>query len=117
MQATNEQDDRAKPYASWSSLAFGLIALGLGLWVLLSGDVIDNFVHPPKDDPLLIASLVHGILGTLAGIVGVARREPLRLALLGLGISLVAVLAKFFLAALLIVVVVLVAVALLGGIG
>ncbi|MEX1366145.1 MAG: hypothetical protein AB1Z98_23675 [Nannocystaceae bacterium] len=117
MEQTQEPDDRAKPYAAWSSLAFGLIALGLGLWVLLSGDVIENFVHPPKDDPLLIASLVNGILGTLAGIVGVARREPLRLVLLGLGISVVAVLAKFFLAAVLIAFLLLVVVALLGGIG
>lgn len=112
-----QTEDRAKPYAAWSSLGFGLIALGFSLWVLLSGDVIDNFLNTPKDDPLLLAGLVNGILGTLAGIVALARREPLRLALIGLSISIIAILAKFFLAALLIVVVVVLLLALVGGIG
>jgi hypothetical protein len=108
---------RAKPYAGWSSLGFGMIALAFGLWVLLRGDVIHNIMHTPKDDPLLLVSLVNGILGTLAGIVGLARREPLRLALLGLVVSLVAVLAKFFLVALVVAAVLVVIAALLGGIG
>lgn len=112
-----ESEDRAKPYAAWSSLGFGLIALGFSLWVLLSGDVVENFMNTPKDDPLLIAGLVNGILGTLAGIVAIARKEPMRLALLGLGISVVAILAKFFLAALVIVLALVLLMALLGGIG
>lgn len=112
-----EQPPRARPYAGWSSLGFGLVALAFGLWVLLRGDVIYNVMHTPKDDPLLMVSLINGILGTLAGIVGLARREPLRLAILGLVVSLVAVLAKFFLVALVVAAVLVVAVALLGGIG
>ena len=84
------QPERAKPYAGWSSVGFGLVALAFSLWVLFTGDFVENFLHTPKDDPLLIAGLVNGILGTLAGIVGIARHEPKRLALLGLGISLVA---------------------------
>jgi hypothetical protein len=110
-------DDRAKPYAGWSSLGFGLIALGFALWVLLRGDPIENVLHPPQDDPLLIVALVNGILGTLAGIVALARREPVRLALLGLTISLAAVLAKFVLVAMLIAVLLLLVAAALGAIG
>lgn len=112
-----EQQQRAKPYAGWSSLGFGLVALAFGLWVLLRGDVVENILHTPKDDPFLMVSLVNGILGTLAGIVGLARREPLRLAILGLVVSLVAVLAKFFLVALVIAALLVVVAALLGGIG
>lgn len=112
-----EQPPRAKPYAGWSSLGFGLVALALGLWVLLRGDVVHNIMNTPKDDPLLLASLVNGILGTLAGIVALARREPLRLAILGLVVSLVAVLAKFFLVALVVAAVLVVVVGLMGGIG
>lgn len=112
-----EQQRRAMPYAGWSSLGFGLVALAFGLWVLLRGDVIENILHTPKDDPFLMVSLVNGILGTLAGIVALARREPLRLAILGLVVSLVAALAKFFLVALVVAAVLFVAVALLGGIG
>jgi hypothetical protein len=112
-----DEQQHAKPYAGWVSLGFALVALGFGLWVLLRGEVIDNIMNPPKDDPLLMVSLVNGILGTLAGIVALARREPLRLAILGLVVSLVAVLAKFFLAALLVVAVLVVVMALLGGIG
>lgn len=112
-----DEEQRAKPYAGWSSVGFGLVALAFGLWVLLRGDVIENVLHTPKDDPLLLVSLVNGILGTLAGVVALARREPLRLALVGLAVSLVGVLAKFFLVALVIAAVLLVIVALLGGIG
>ncbi|MCX4243830.1 hypothetical protein [Paraliomyxa miuraensis] len=109
--------ERARPYAGWSSVGFGLVALAFGLWVLLRGDVVDNLLHPAKDDPLLMVALVNGILGTLAGIVALARRESTRLAILGLVVSLVAVLAKFFLVALLVAVVLFVVVGLLGGIG
>jgi len=112
-----DEPKHAKPYAGWVSLGFGMIALAFGLWVLLRGDVIHNVMHTPKDDPWLMASLVNGILGTLAGIVALARREPLRLAILGLTVSVVAVLAKFFLVALVIGAVLFVVMALLGGIG
>ena len=112
--ATDEQHERAKPYAGWSSLGFGLLALAFALWVLLSGDVIRNLQETPKDNPLLMAALVNGILGTLAGIVGLARKEPRRLALLGLTVSLVAILAKFFVVAFAVAVAVLVLIALLG---
>jgi hypothetical protein len=113
------EDERthAKPFAGWASMGFALVALACGLWVLLRGDVVHNIMHAPEDDPLLMASLVFGILGTLAGIVALARREPLRLAILGLVVSLVAVLAKFFLVALVIAAVLFVVIALLGGIG
>ncbi|MEM7155988.1 MAG: hypothetical protein AAF799_24260 [Myxococcota bacterium] len=107
----------AKPYAAWSSLGFGLVALGLALWVLLSGDVVERFFETPKDDPFLLASLVFGILGTLSGIVALARREPVRIAALGLTISVIAIIAKFFLAALLIAVLLVVIAGALGGIG
>lgn len=112
-----DEPKHAKPYAGWVSMGFGLVALALGLWVLLRGDVVHNIMHTPKDDPLLMASLVFGILGTLAGIVALARREPLRLAILGLVVSLIAVLAKFFLVALVVAAVLVVVMALLGGIG
>ncbi len=105
----------AKPYASWSGLGFGLIALGFSLWVLFSGDVFSNFVDPPKDDPLLIVALVNGILGTLAGVIALARREPKRLAILALSISVIAIVAKFFLIAVAIGVVLVVCVGALGG--
>ncbi len=117
MDDDDEPEDGPKPYAAWSSLVFGLIALGLALWVLLSGDVFERFLEPPKDDPWLLASLVNGILGTLAGIVALARREPLRIALLGLAVSIIAIIAKFFLAALVIAVLLVLVVAALGGIG
>ncbi|MCA9708851.1 MAG: hypothetical protein KDK70_23605, partial [Myxococcales bacterium] len=56
----------AKPYAAWSSLGFGLVALALALWVLLRGDPIANVLEgPAKDDPFILAALVHGILGIL----------------------------------------------------
>jgi hypothetical protein len=113
----DDEPPHAKPYAGWTSLGFGLVALAFGLWVLLRGDVIHNVMHTPKDDPFLMVSLVNGILGTLAGIVALARREPLRLAILGLVVSLVAVLAKFFLVALVVAAVLVVVMALLGGIG
>jgi hypothetical protein len=112
-----QQQPRAKPYAGWSSLGFGLVALAFALWVLLRGDVIENVLHTPKDEPFLLVALVNGILGTLAGIVALARREPLRLAILGLVVSLVAVLAKFFLVAVVIAAVLFVVAALLGGLG
>jgi len=115
--SSKAEPQQAKPYASWSSVGFGIIALGFALWVLLRGDPVENFLNPPKDDPFLLVALVNGILGTLSGLIALARREPTRLALLGLGISLVAVLAKFFLAALLIAVVLLVILAAIGGIG
>lgn len=112
-----QEQPRAKPYAGWSSLGFGLVALAFGLWVLLRGDVIENIMHTPKDDPFLMVSLINGILGALAGIVALARREPLRLAILGLTVSLIAVLAKFFLVALVVAAVLVVVMGLLGGIG
>jgi hypothetical protein len=114
---SEDEAPRAKPYAGWSSLGFGLVALAFGLWVLLRGDVIYNVMHTPKDEPFLMVVLVNGILGTLAGIVALARREPLRLAILGLVVSLVAVLAKFFLVALVVAAVLVVVLGLLGGIG
>ena len=115
--AMDAEVQRAKPYAGWSSLGFGLVALAFGLWVLLRGDVIENVLHTPKDDPLLMVALVNGILGTLAGVVALARREPLRLAILGIAVSLVGVLAKFFLVALLVGAVLVVIVGALGGLG
>lgn len=116
---STEQDpsERAKPYAAWSSLGFGLIALAFALWVLLNGDVIHNLLETPQGNPLLMVALVNGILGTLAGIVALARREPLRLALMGLTVSLVAVLAKFFLLALVVLVGLVILLSLLGAIG
>lgn len=112
-----EEEARARPYAGWSGLGFGLLALALALWVLMSGDVMENMLHTPKNDPLLMASLVLGILGTLAGVIALARREPLRLGILALVVSLVAVLAKFFMVALAVAAVLFVIVALLGGLG
>ncbi len=115
----DEDDDRSgpepKPYAAWTGLVLGLIALGFSLWVLFRGDVIDNFLDPPQDDPLLTVSLVNGILGIVAGIVAVARREPTRIAVLALVVSIVAVVAKFFLAALVILVAGALVIGLLGG--
>lgn len=89
-----------KPYASWVSFVSGLVALGLSLYVLLSGDILLALQTTPKSDPLLLGALVQGIIGTIAGLVALARKEPRRLALLGLGVSVIAVVAKFFLAAL-----------------
>lgn len=110
--------DVPKPYAGWSSLGFGLVALGLALWVLMRGDPLVNVIEGvPKDDPFLIAALVHGILGTLAGIVAFARREPRRLAVIGLAISLVAVLAKFVLVAVVVAIGVAILLAVLGVLG
>lgn len=109
--------DPTKPYASWSSLGCGLVALGFALWVLLSGDVFERIYHTPEDDPLLLASLILGIAGVLASVIAVARREPLRLALLGLGISIAGVLAKFFLVALIVAFAIMLLFAFLEGIG
>lgn len=86
------------PYASWVSLICGLIAVGLALYVLLSGDVLEALKTAPKDDPFLMASLIQGIIGTLAAIVALARKEPWRLATLGLVACLVGIAAKFVLA-------------------
>lgn len=88
----------ARPYASWVSLGSGLVALGFAMYVLFSGDVLAVLKAQPKEDPLLMTALVEGIVGTLAGIIALARKEPRRLALLGLVISVVAILAKFFIA-------------------
>jgi len=108
-----EPTETPKPFAGWSSLGFGLVALAFALWVLMSGDVIANLRETPKGNPLLMVALINGILGTLAGIVAVARGEPKRLALLGLTVSLIAVLAKFFLVAFAIAIALVVVVALL----
>ena len=110
--------DSPRPYAAWSSVAFGMIALGLGLWVLLRDDPFVALTKgPPRDDPFMIAALVHGILGTLASIVALARGEPRRLAVLGLVVSLAAVLAKFVLIALVIAVVAALLLGMLGVLG
>lgn len=95
----HEHDEHTvRPYASWVALASGLCALGFALYVLFSGDVVAALSVQPKDDPLLMTALVEGIVGTLAAVVAIARKEPKRLALLGLFVSLVAIVTKFFLA-------------------
>lgn len=109
--------DAARPIASWVSLGFGLVALGCALFVLLSGDFLEALQATPKDDPWLMASLVQGIVGTLAGIVALARKEPWRLAVLGLSVSVIAAITKFFLAALLVVIVLFVAFAVIANLG
>ena len=76
-----------------------------------------SFVTEKKDDPFLLASLVFGILGTLAGIVALARREPTRIVVLGLTVSIIAVVAKFFLIALVVAVVIVLLLAMLGAVG
>ncbi|MEM9455297.1 MAG: hypothetical protein AAGF11_14035 [Myxococcota bacterium] len=113
-----ESSESPRPYAAWSSIGFGLVALALGLWVLLRDDPFVALTkEPPRDDPFMIAALVHGILGTLASIVALARREPRRLAVLGLVVSLAAVLAKFVLIALVIAVVIALLLGMLGVLG
>lgn len=117
-ESADESPAPAKPYASWSSLGFGLVAMGLALWVLLRGDPIANIMEgTAADDPFIIAALVHGILGTLAGIVALARREPRRLVLIGLTVSLAAVLAKFVLVALVVAIVLVLVLGMLGALG
>ena len=95
---TEATEAKPTPYASWVSVICGLIAVGLALYVLLSGDVLEALKTAPKDDPLLMASLIQGIVGTLAAIVALARKEPWRLAVLGLAACLVGIAAKFVLA-------------------
>jgi len=87
-----------KPIASWVALGCGLMALGFALYVLFSGDVVAALSVQPKDEPLLMTALVEGIVGTLAAIVAIARKEPRRLAVLALIVCVVAMVAKFFLA-------------------
>lgn len=114
---TEAPTDTARPYASWLSVVSGLIALGFALYILLSGDLLVMLDTSPKDEPLLMASLVQGIIGTLAGVVALARKEPKRLALIGLSASFVAVVAKFFLAALAAALVIAVIIAILFAVG
>ena len=109
--------DAARPIASWVSLGFGLVALACSLFVLLSGDFIDALEATPKDDPWLMVALVGGIVGTIAGIVALARKEPWRLAVLALTVSVVAAITKFFLAALLVVIVLFIAFAVIANLG
>ena len=112
-------DDAApkpQPYASWVSFVSGLVALGCSLYVLLSGDVIELLKVKPVDHPLLMAALVQGIIGTIAGIIALARQEPKRLAVIALSISIVAIIAKFMLAALAVAVVVALAMAIIAAV-
>jgi len=92
----SETSTSARPFAGWSSVGFGLVALAFALWVLFDGDVFANLDRSTRDEPFLMVALVNGIIGTLAGVVALARGEPTRLALVGLAVSLVAVLAKVF---------------------
>lgn len=97
---TDDAAPRPRPFAGWIALASGLVALGCALWVLLAHDVVTAFTQPPVQHPVLMAALIQGIIGTLAGIVALVRGEPRRLAVIGLVLSAFAILAKFVLAAL-----------------
>lgn len=105
MTIVDEAAPHPQPYASWVSFVSGLVALGFSLYVLLSGDILEALKVKPVDHPLLMAALVQGIIGTIAGIIALARKEPKRLAVIALLISVVAIIAKFMLAALAVAVV------------
>lgn len=93
--------DPRRNIAGWLSLSCVLPAPGAVLWFLATHDLMALFELRAPDDPLLTAALVLGIAGVLAAIVALVRKEAKELALLGLGIGLSVVLAKFILGALL----------------
>jgi hypothetical protein len=110
-------DEPTPAIAGWIALSAALGALGCVLWfvALHEWEVLLDF--GPKDDPLLLAAMSCGIVGILAGIVGLVRAEPKRVVVTALVISALAVLAKFVFAAMVIGFVVVLALALISQMG
>lgn len=92
------QRPEVTPIASWVSVGFGLVGVGVALWFMMKMSnplKLLEFGSLPEHEPFATIALIAGIASTLAGIVAIARSEPRRIAITGLVIGVLAATAKF----------------------